>query len=170
MDSSAPRGDVPRTATRIELDNGISFAVDEASLPLTIGRDATCDIHISSGHVSRHHCELYQRDGQLFLRDTSSNGTTVDDRLVRQTSVTIDRRTRVLLADEIRLILTPLEDLPPRQRVHDEARYDSRVTGSPDLGGANTSERRRGADRRQRSVVVAFDRRSGAGERRVATA
>lgn len=164
-----------RTATRIELDNGVSFFIDEASLPVTIGRDAGCDIHIASGHVSRHHCELYMRDGRLFLRDTSSNGTTVDDRLVRKTSVTIERRTRVLLADEVKMVLTPLDDLPPRHdRTRDKEGVEHSASDRPadirgegsDSSGTETSERRRGADRRQRNIVVPFDRRSGTGERR----
>lgn len=188
-----PEGKASGAATRVELDNGISFSIDEASLPITIGRDASCDIHISSGHVSRQHCELYVRDGRLFLRDTSSNGTTVDDRLVKQSSVTIDRRTRVLLADEIKMVLTPHEGTPPGDggsARSDRARgVDSRAepqaapargalapsasmhgassqSASGDASAPKNSERRRGADRRQRNIVVAFDRRSGASGRR----
>ncbi|MDZ7686262.1 MAG: FHA domain-containing protein [Gammaproteobacteria bacterium] len=97
-----PESSTGSPATRIEFDNGISFSINEGSLPLSIGRDSSCDIRIASGHVSRHHCELFRRDGRLFLRDTSSNGTTVDNRVVRQSSVTIDRRTPVLLADEVK--------------------------------------------------------------------
>ena len=152
----APRENTARPATRIELDNGVSFSVDDASLPLTIGRDSSCDIHISSGHVSRKHCELFLKDGRLFLKDTSSNGTTVDDRLVRQSAVNIDRRTRVLLADEIKMILTPLEDR-------------SSDSNAPETGARPTNsqaDRRNGKDRRQRNVIVSFDRRSGTGERR----
>lgn len=159
----APGDAAARPATRIELDNGISFSVDDTSLPLTIGRDSSCDIHISSGHVSRKHCELFLKDGRLFLKDTSSNGTTVDDRLVRQSAVNIDRRTRVLLADEIKMILTPLED-----RASDAGAPATGAKPAPrdSQHASGQGERRKGKDRRQRNVVVSFDRRSGTGERR----
>lgn len=159
----APREHTARPATRIELDNGISFSVDDSSLPLTIGRDSSCDIHISSGHVSRKHCELFLKDGRLFLKDTSSNGTTVDDRLVRQSAVNIDRRTRVLLADEIKMILTPLED---RSSDAHAAETGAKPVKCESQQADSQADRRNGKDRRQRNVIVSFDRRSGTGERR----
>ncbi len=147
-----------RAATRIELENGISFSINEDSLPLSIGRDSSCDIRIPSGHVSRHHCELFLQDGRLCLKDTSSNGTIVDNRLIKQSAVTIDRRTRISLADEVTMTVSPAADIPVRASGNGRA-----ATPSADEPG---QDRRQGNDRRQHSIVVAFERRSSDRARR----
>ena len=45
----------------------------------SIGRHDDCLIRIRSSQVSRRHCELFENDGRLFVRDLgSSNGTFVN--------------------------------------------------------------------------------------------
>lgn len=130
---------------RIALDNGISFNVEAANLPLLIGRSADSDICIPSGHVSRHHCELYMVNGVLCLKDTSSNGTVVDNRTVRQESISIQSTATVVFAGEVKITITPSDgSATPRTQPPREERR----------GGD-----RRGDDRRQKKVIVNFERR-----------
>jgi len=47
---------------------------------ITIGRELECDIRIADSDVSRMHCELVPRDGELYVVDLKSrNGTCVND-------------------------------------------------------------------------------------------
>ncbi len=49
-------------------------------LPMTLGRGREADLTIAHPMVSRLHCELYEADGQLCVRDLESlNGTFVGD-------------------------------------------------------------------------------------------
>ena len=48
-------------------------------LPTTIGRSREAKVKLPHPLVSRKHCEVFERDGQLFVRDLGSlNGTYVD--------------------------------------------------------------------------------------------
>jgi len=48
-------------------------------LPVRLGRSPKADVRIQHPLVSRRHCELFERDGELVVRDTgSSNGTFVN--------------------------------------------------------------------------------------------
>lgn len=141
-----------RLIARLELDQGVSISLHEASLPLTIGRGADCDICISRPNVSRLHCELDLVGGELYLKDTSTNGTTIDNRPVRQASVPILARTSFLLANEVMLTVTPLE------RTHSN-------DGSEKIPERRRAERRQGGDRRQTVIAVNFERRRSDGRR-----
>ncbi|MFH1301203.1 MAG: FHA domain-containing protein [Planctomycetota bacterium] len=47
---------------------------------ITIGRELECDIRVADSDVSRKHCELLIRDGEMFVVDLNSrNGTCVND-------------------------------------------------------------------------------------------
>lgn len=49
-------------------------------LPFTAGRAADAKLRIQHERVSRRHCEFFEQDGVVFLRDLgSTNGTLVDD-------------------------------------------------------------------------------------------
>ncbi|HVL67739.1 MAG TPA: HD domain-containing phosphohydrolase [Vicinamibacterales bacterium] len=51
---------------------------------LTAGRAAPCEVRVDDPSVSRRHCTLEARDGELHVEDLeSANGTYVNDRLVR---------------------------------------------------------------------------------------
>lgn len=96
---------------RIDLDNGISFSVDEGQFPVTIGRAKSCDIRIREPQVSRLHCELHLRTGRtIWLKDLSSNGTTVNNKRIAGDSVAIDRRSSVFFSGDRSLTLTPTDD------------------------------------------------------------
>ena len=53
------------------------------SLPASIGRGQENDIPLPHPLVSRKHCELFEREGQLFVRDSGSlNGTFIGNQPV----------------------------------------------------------------------------------------
>ncbi len=57
---------------------GRRYPVNVAKLPFMIGRDASsCDLLIDGPMISRHHCSVEIRDGQLGILDRSTNGTMV---------------------------------------------------------------------------------------------
>jgi hypothetical protein len=54
-----------------------------ADVVTTVGRQQGCQIRIGSAQVSRKHCELFESQGRLVVKDLdSSNGTFVDGQRV----------------------------------------------------------------------------------------
>jgi pilus assembly protein CpaF len=70
------------------------------SEPLWIGRDDSCQLVLPAGSVSRRHVALRWRGDQLEVTDFSSNGTLVNDTLLRKAS-------RRFPASGVRLVLGP---------------------------------------------------------------
>ena len=67
----------------------------------TIGRGAACTIQIPNRFVSNLHAEIRYRDGRFWLTDqNSTNGTTVNDRLVSE-SVALDEGDRIGIGDSV---------------------------------------------------------------------
>ncbi|MBL6691396.1 MAG: FHA domain-containing protein [Pseudomonadales bacterium] len=92
---------------KIELGNGISVAIREDQLPLTIGRAKDCDIRICEPTISRLHCELFlDRGHELCLKDLSANGTVVNNRTMVGESVRIGNSSDVWLADNCSIRIT----------------------------------------------------------------
>jgi predicted component of type VI protein secretion system len=49
----------------------------------TVGRQEDCQFRIASSMVSRKHCQIFEQEGQLFVKDLgSSNGTVVNGKKV----------------------------------------------------------------------------------------
>ncbi len=136
-----------RLVARVELNGGISFSIYEGSLPLLIGRDPACGICVPQSQVSRRHCELYLEDDQLYLKDISTNGTTIGNRKLRGESVAIEGRTSVLMAKEPAITIIP-SDLEERRLKSDRR---ERI--------------RRQAERRENTVVVDLEQRREARRR-----
>ena len=58
------------------------------SLPTVIGRGREANLTLPHPLVSRNHCELFERDGRLLVRDLKSlNGTYVDSQRIEKTAV-----------------------------------------------------------------------------------
>ncbi len=58
--------------------------------PVVIGRKPDADIRIPLSDVSRAHCQVAQRDGQVLIRDLgSSNGTFVNDQRITEKEATM---------------------------------------------------------------------------------
>ncbi|HAH48106.1 FHA domain-containing protein [Gimesia sp.] len=54
---------------------------------ITIGRELDCDVRVTDPDVSRRHCELHIREGQLFVVDLNSqNGTFINGKPVQTES------------------------------------------------------------------------------------
>jgi len=142
-----------RLVARIELHNGIRLSVYEASLPLVIGRDASCEICVPISRISRQHCEIYLQDDELYILDTSTNGTMVGGRRLIGEATSLQGRTDILLTNDVTITITPcaIDEFSEDRRFKTDRRYD---------------ERRR-TDRRTADVsVVNFERRAD-GTRRV---
>jgi serine phosphatase RsbU (regulator of sigma subunit) len=59
--------------------------------PITIGRDPSCDMALSSPDVSRRHCRLQLVAGEVFVTDLrSTNGTYVDGKRIEDSTLLPD--------------------------------------------------------------------------------
>lgn len=137
-----PKNVVRRLAIRIELENGISFSINDGNLPLSIGRGRDCDIRIPLSDVSRQHCELFVRNNTLFLKDTSTNGTIVEGKSLRGESVSISGTTSVIFAGDAIMSITC-------ESVSEEY-----------LSSNRRNDDRRQTERRTNATIVQFERRS----------
>jgi pSer/pThr/pTyr-binding forkhead associated (FHA) protein len=55
------------------------------NLPVTIGRGRRATLMLPHPHISREHCEIFEANGQLVVRDLESmNGTFVNNERVRE--------------------------------------------------------------------------------------
>ncbi|WP_298864997.1 FHA domain-containing protein, partial [uncultured Gimesia sp.] len=64
---------------------------------ITIGRELECDIRVADSDVSRMHCELVPREGELYVVDLKSrNGTCVND-------IPIQEETQLHSGDQLRV-------------------------------------------------------------------
>jgi hypothetical protein len=80
------------------------------SLPATIGRSRDAKIKLVHGQVSRVHCEFFERDGVLHVRDLgSTNGTYVGDERVGESAVP-PGETVIIGAVKFRAEYEPAED------------------------------------------------------------
>jgi pilus assembly protein CpaF len=77
--------------------------------PLTMGRDESCTVRVASDVVSRQHAVVTLRASGMHVRDVSSNGTIVGDRVLRKESVEVPFGTTIRLADHT-VIIVPVED------------------------------------------------------------
>jgi pSer/pThr/pTyr-binding forkhead associated (FHA) protein len=59
-------------------------AIPIKSTQFVIGRDSTCNLRPSSAMISKKHCAVLVKDGQVFLQDfDSTNGTFLNDQPVK---------------------------------------------------------------------------------------
>ncbi|HTU57189.1 MAG TPA: FHA domain-containing protein, partial [Polyangiales bacterium] len=76
--------------------------------PIAIGGAASSDLCLGDRHVSRSHCEVFERAGEYWVRDLgSTNGTYVDGHRVSEAPLT---RTTRLVIGMSQLSLEPLAD------------------------------------------------------------
>jgi len=156
--SSGSQSQPGERVVTIRLEDGICFSYGGVSLPLRIGRGADCNICIPSGHISRHHCELFVQNGRVCLKDTSSNGTTVNGREVHDESALLEDRTTIFLAGEVKIAITV------REGAIETISHDLESPDAGDESDSGSASERRGEDRlsleRRSSIsVVDFERR-----------
>ena len=67
---------------------------------VTIGRSPNCDIYLNPGYsyASNMHGMIYYEGNQLMFKDTSSNGTMINNISVRGRAVPIRRRDSIMIA------------------------------------------------------------------------
>lgn len=52
---------------------------------LVVGRADHCDLYVADKGVSRTHCYIWEKDGEVWIKDTdSANGTIVNDREIKE--------------------------------------------------------------------------------------
>lgn len=71
--------------TKLILIEGGKTVVLKPKLPAVIGRGTAADLKLPDSKTSRRHCELYEYEGQLAVRDLGSvNGTVVNEHRIEQ--------------------------------------------------------------------------------------
>lgn len=74
--------DAPRTTMNITLNHAKSYVFANQTHVL-IGRSRSNDIVLSDDRVSKHHAQLFLRDGKLYLQDlNSANGVYINGELM----------------------------------------------------------------------------------------
>ena len=101
--------EAPRKVLRLEFDNGYTLNVMSNQLPFTIGRSADCNLVVASHHVSRSHCTIEMVDDEVHIVDQSTNGTFIDDFLLKNESSPIKSQIHVLFGGEFMLALSPYD-------------------------------------------------------------
>jgi hypothetical protein len=74
----------------------------KAKQEITIGRSESCDIRFDENDVfaSTYHGSIFMDGKQLMFKDTSTNGTVINKRMVRHTTVPINRGDSIIIADK----------------------------------------------------------------------
>jgi Inner membrane component of T3SS, cytoplasmic domain len=124
-------------AVRVLKDGAVVRETVIGDLPATLGRDASCDVVLFDGSVSRRHAVLQQEDSDVVLRDLGSrNGILVEGAL----------RTEAPLASVLHCrlgaVAIELERLSPAD------------TGAFSLAALQRAERRRGIARPLVSLAI----------------
>ncbi len=141
-----PAKTMTQVTVKIELDNGICFSINAGNLPWLIGRGQNCDIRVPQSSVSRQHCELYLKNGVLFLKDTSTNGTIVGNNRLKGESISIEAPTSIIFAGDTSITITP--------SVVGEVIRDERFNSN------RRENDRRQTERRTNATVVHLERRT----------
>lgn len=69
---------------RMEVLRGAKTKEIMLRLPTVIGRGGDSKVKLPASTVSRHHCEIYEHEGQIVVRDlNSSNGTVVNGHKIK---------------------------------------------------------------------------------------
>lgn len=82
---------------------------------VTIGRSRDCDIFLDPRcqYASGHHGVIYSDGNQLMFRDTSSNGTMINNISVRHRAVPIERGDIIMLAGKYQLNWNQIDSFFP---------------------------------------------------------
>ncbi len=118
----------------LEFDTGWSMWLTAAQLPFHIGRHSSNDLQNASTGLSRKHCFFDMVDEQLHVADSGSlNGTMLHDRVIKNETVALTKRTCVLLSDMM-FWITPCNQQGQIQKEQDdETRFET--TSSENIHG-----------------------------------
>ncbi len=87
---------------------------------VTVGRDKNSDIYLDERcrYASSRHGAIYYDGSELMFRDTSSNGTMINNVMVHKRAVPIHRGDQIILAGKYPLSWNQIDTFfPPRQEV-----------------------------------------------------
>lgn len=87
---------------------------------VTVGRGKDCDIYLDPGckYASNHHATIYYDGNNLMFKDTSSNGTMINNIDVRQRAVMIHRGDTIMLAGRYQISWNQIDIyFPPTDNV-----------------------------------------------------
>src|SRR5687768_13391508 len=80
-----PTIEVPMDARLIVVGGKANKSEVKLKLPTTIGRSRKADLTVAHPKVSRQHCEIFERDGVLFVKDFGSlNGTFIENNRITE--------------------------------------------------------------------------------------
>ena len=66
-----------------QLSGGSIETISLAKTAIVIGRSSKCDLRIQDESISRHHCKIEVREGQVLITDLgSANGVYIDGKLI----------------------------------------------------------------------------------------
>ncbi|MCH9654631.1 MAG: FHA domain-containing protein [Gimesia sp.] len=94
---------------------------------ITIGRELECDIRVADSDVSRMHCELVPREGELYVVDLKSrNGTCVND-------IPIQEETQLHTGDQLRVGPMVFELVGAKKNIEKPSNYTHTGDSTDDL-------------------------------------
>lgn len=122
---------MPLCAKLVVVGGEVTASEIPLRLPATIGRGRGQSIVLPHPLVSRQHCELFERDGQLMVRDLGSlNGTFVNNRRVTESPL---RPGELLTIGTVtfRAIYEPAGEAPPSAATVRTAPGEATVPATP---------------------------------------
>lgn len=86
---------------------------------VTIGRSTNCDIYLDQRciYASNMHGTIYYDGNQLMFKDTSSNGTLVNNIMVKKRAVPIRRGDSIMIAGKYPINWNQIDSFFPPQRI-----------------------------------------------------
>ena len=114
----------------------------KAKQEITIGRSESCDIRFDENDVyaSTYHGSIFIDGSQLMFKDTSTNGTIINNRMVRHTTVPINRGDSIIIADKYPISWSQINAFFPPSKTYqqtvpitneDRQRYEVPQQASP---------------------------------------
>ncbi len=112
--------------------NGKRELVLQGAGPHWLGRDAQCEVELSAHNVSRRHASIQLVPEGVQVTDASSNGTMVNDLLLRKATRTVPSRTVTLTVGTF--VIRIRADVPPGEAklgVHSPAKVNAAERRTP---------------------------------------
>ena len=95
-----PQRIAPISQEPIKRPNTMVYEPTKKKQEITIGRSNSCDIRFSQNddYASNFHGRIFMNGNQLMYRDTSSNGTVINGKMVHHIAIPINRGDRIMIA------------------------------------------------------------------------
>ena len=95
-----PKRIAPISKDPIKYQNIFPYEQTKNNKEITIGRSNSCDIRFSQNddYASNFHGRIFMNGNQLMYRDTSSNGTVINGKMVHHIAIPINRGDRIMIA------------------------------------------------------------------------